>query len=165
MRYQGINESIPFIIIFRGTVPADAFILVVKIPGSSFNVTEIHHIQRHKADFEKRLTIIVQPDVTHSVNHVKIIDRLALFILNIYIGGTPFINSMADAGTKQMVGPHVIGFFQASEFSDEFHSSRRVGIIALIIADVIPGMRKDTCPFSRVDVHAYRFAHSLLLVV
>jgi hypothetical protein len=60
-----------------------------------------------------------------------------------------------------MVGPHVVGFFQVPEFFDQFNAAGGMGVIALIIADVIPGMRKDTCPFSRVDVHAYRFAHSL----
>jgi hypothetical protein len=161
MSDKGPDKIVPFTVILRGTVPADPSVLVVKAAAPVFDIPQIRHIHRHEPDLEKGFTVIVKPNIAHLIDYLKVVNRFPLLVLDIHISRTPFIHTVANTCTKEVMGTYVIGLFQGAKFFYQRDTPGRMSIVTFIIAYIIPTMSQFPFPFGGVYPNLYRFVHFL----
>ena len=151
---QRINQVIPLLVVFWGHSPADALVFTELTVGgvepSVFCAPGVRQVSGHEANLKERLAVVRQVDVHHPVDQIEVINRAARFILQIRVGGAPLVEGVHDAGAQHVVGAHVVGLFQPAELFDQSHAARRVGVVALVVAHVVPRVLKRPRPFPRV---------------
>ena len=142
---QAVDQVIPFAVILRGLAPAPQPVFADRTVFRSvghpvFRFPGIRQVLRHESQLKEGNAVVPQPDVDDPVDGFKIVDGISVPILRIDVGGAPFVETVPDACAQQVVRPDIIRFFQAADFADQGCSARRMGIVAFIIADIVPVM-------------------------
>ncbi len=117
-------------------------------------MSRIDQVLGHKANLNKRLAIVLQEGIKGQIDEGPVIAGLTGLVFQVGIGGPPLVKAMAVAGTEQVVRPDVVRLFlKGHKLGQQFLPFRRIGVVDLIIANIIPVVRQLSQPLAGIDTN------------
>ena len=116
----------------------------------------------HEADFDDGLNTGGVERIEDVVEDRPVVNRFAVFVLGVGVSRAPLEGGGAVAGGQQIVDADVHGrSTERGQLAEKFLAVRRVGVVGLIVAEVVPDWAEGACGL--IGVHMDRYAVGSLL--
>ncbi len=120
-------QMIPFLIILGRHGPAHALVFAHAVSDlvipPVFGISGVRQVARHKTKLEEGLAAAAQPDIDHTVDHLIAVHGVPVLVLDVDVGGAPFVKGVQYAGAQHVVSAHVIWLFKPAELFYQFHAA------------------------------------------